>query len=164
MIEVFGADATPAFQPITYADGQDAPAAPPLLLRAGADDQTVRPANTPELAAAMRAAGGQADAALYPGIGHIGIITAFAPLFDGRAPVLDEVARFVTRPALAPPTLARPALSGRGVTGQRASRLSSISCQASSTGMPQAASRARRSRLTPSAISGGMPNSAPSPA
>ena len=110
VIEVFGADATPAFQPITYAGGQQAAVAPPLLLRAGADDRTVRPGNTPDLAARLRANGGQVDAALYPGIGHIGIITAFAPLFDGRAPVLDEVARFVTQPAGAQ----------LGVTAQRA--------------------------------------------
>ena len=97
VIEVFGADATPDFQPITYADG----GGPPLLLRTGTDDTTVRPGNTFRLAEKQRQAGGQVDAKAYKDIGHIGLITAFAPLFDGRAPVLDEVARFVTRPPAA---------------------------------------------------------------
>lgn len=81
----------PASQPITYVDGQN----PPMLLAAGTEDTTVSPRNTLRLSDRIRAAGGPVQRRFYPGIGHIGIITAFAPLFQGRAPVLDDVARFV---------------------------------------------------------------------
>ena len=43
----------------------------------------------------VAAAGGPVQSRIYPGLGHIGIVTAFAPLFSGRAPVLDDVWRFI---------------------------------------------------------------------
>lgn len=81
----------PASQPVTYVDGRN----PPLLLLAGDADTTVRPRNTESLAAKVAAAGGKVESKLYPGLGHIGIITAFAPLLEGRAPVLDDVWAFI---------------------------------------------------------------------
>jgi len=81
----------PASQPITYVDGSN----PPMLLLAGTADQTVNPRNTERLAARIREKGGPVQSKLYPGIGHIGILTAFAPLFQGRAPVLEDVWRFI---------------------------------------------------------------------
>lgn len=81
----------PASQPITFADGTN----PPMLLLTGDADTTVRPRNTQALAARIRQGGGPVEARTYPGIGHIGIITAFAPLFSGRAPVLDDVWAFI---------------------------------------------------------------------
>ena len=83
----------PLSQPVSYVDGRN----PPLLLLAGADDTTVDPRNTLSLAEKVRAAGGEARSQILPGIGHIGIITAFAPLFQGRAPVLNEVWTFIER-------------------------------------------------------------------
>jgi len=83
----------PLSQPVTYVDGGN----PPLLLLAGDADTTVNPRNTLSLAAKVRAAGGAAESRILPGIGHIGIITAFAPLFRGRTPVLDEVWDFIVR-------------------------------------------------------------------
>ncbi len=95
IIPVFApVDDGPASQPVTYVDGSN----PPLLLLAGDADTTVRPANTRSLAARVAAAGGAVASRIYPGIGHIGIVTAFAPLFSGRAPVLDDVWRFITQP------------------------------------------------------------------
>jgi len=95
IIPVFApVDDGPASQPVTYVDGSN----PPLLLLAGDADTTVRPANTRSLAARVVAAGGAVASRIYPGIGHIGIVTAFAPLFSGRAPVLDDVWRFITQP------------------------------------------------------------------
>ena len=76
-----------------------------LLVAALALDATVRPRNTEALAARIRARGGPVEARLYPGVGHVGIITAFAPLFDGRAPVLDDVWRFI---GALPPSPAAP--------------------------------------------------------
>ena len=81
----------PATQPITYADGH----APPLLLLAGSADETVRPRNTLALAARIRALGGVAEDRIYPGVGHIGLILAIAPLFQGKAPVVADVERFI---------------------------------------------------------------------
>lgn len=82
----------PASQPITYVDGHN----PPMLLLAGTADTTVKPRNTQSLAARITEAGGPVQAKLYPGIGHIGLVLAFAPLFQWKAPVLDDVWTFIT--------------------------------------------------------------------
>ncbi len=79
-----------ASQPITYADAH----APPLLLLAGTADETVKPRNTLALTARLQAVGGRVESKLYPGIGHIGLVTAIAPIFQGRAPVLRDVDAF----------------------------------------------------------------------
>ncbi len=81
----------PASQPITYVDGHN----PPMLLLAGEDDTIVNPKNTTSLAGRIKMSGGSVEAKLYPDIGHIGLITAFAPLFQWRAPVLDDVWCFI---------------------------------------------------------------------
>ncbi len=86
-------DDGPLSQPVTYVDGRN----PPMLLMAGTDDTTVNPLNTASLAEKVRAAGGPVEARALPGIGHIGIVTAFAPLFRKRAAVLDEVWAFIQR-------------------------------------------------------------------
>ena len=83
----------PASQPISYVDGHN----PPMLLLAGDADTTVQPRNTSSLAARIHDAGGPVEAKLYPGIGHLGIIVAFAPVLKARAPVLADVATFVGR-------------------------------------------------------------------
>ena len=83
----------PLSQPISYVDGHN----PPMLLLAGDADTTVNPRNTLSLADRVRAAGGPVEAQILPGIGHIGIVTAFAPLFRARAPVLDDIWAFIVR-------------------------------------------------------------------
>ena len=92
VIPVFGAANTPANEPYALVDGHNRP----MLLLAGADDTTVRPKNTLDLAARIRAAGGPVAENIYPDLAHIGIITAFAPLFRHRASVLDDVWTFVS--------------------------------------------------------------------
>lgn len=82
----------PLSQPITFADGHN----PPMLLLAGDADTTVQARNTSSLAARIGELGGPVESRVYPGVGHIGIVTAFAPLFQGNAPVLDDVWRFIT--------------------------------------------------------------------
>jgi len=84
-------DPGPATQPISFARGD----APKLLLLTGTDDHEVRPRNSAALAARMRALGGPVETASFSGLGHIGLITAFAPLFRWRAPVLRTVADFI---------------------------------------------------------------------
>ena len=81
----------PLSQPITYADGTN----PPMLLLAGADDTTVRPGNTQRLAARIAERGGIVESRIYPGLAHIGILTALTPLFAARAPVLEDIAGFI---------------------------------------------------------------------
>ena len=78
-------------QPMSHVDGRN----PPLLLLAGDADTTVQPRNTTELIRQVAAAGGPVDGRLYPGIGHVGLITAIAPVFSDRAPVLDDMWRFI---------------------------------------------------------------------
>lgn len=91
VIPVFGVDNTPAHEPYAFADGRG----PPMFLAAGTEDTIVMPRNTTELAARIRERGGRVTSRLYPGVGHVGLITAFAPVFQGRAPVLDDVTAFV---------------------------------------------------------------------
>ncbi len=81
----------PQTQPITYADGK----APPLLLLAGSADTTVLPRNTLSLAAKIRANGGRVEERIFPGVAHIGLVIAIAPLFQGKAPVLATVQAFI---------------------------------------------------------------------
>jgi len=82
----------PLSQPITYVDGH----APPMLLLAGADDTTVYPRNTVSLAARIASKGGAVQSRIFPGLGHIGLVTAIAPIFQGRAPVLAAVTDFIS--------------------------------------------------------------------
>ncbi len=97
---VFAAAADPReTQPVAQVDGGN----PPLLLLHGGRDDTCYPRNSLALASRVRAAGGVAEAKLYRGLGHIGIIAAIAPLLRWRAPVLADVVAFITG------TLARPA-------------------------------------------------------
>ena len=93
-IDAFGEWPDPAeTQPVTHADKS----APPALLMAGADDTLVKPRNSAALAERLNAAGVPAETKIYPGIGHIGILTAIAKPFRGQAPVLEDVADFAAR-------------------------------------------------------------------
>ena len=80
-------------QPVTHADAS----APPALLLTGADDTLVRSRNSEALAAKLREAGVAAELKLYPDVAHIGILTAIAKPFRGKAPVVADVADFAER-------------------------------------------------------------------
>ncbi len=97
IVPVFATCDGPASQPVTYADGRN----PPLLLLTGDADETVGPRNTASLAARVGAAGGPVQQKTYPGLGHLGIVIAFTPLFRSKAPVLDDIGAFIAarRPA-----------------------------------------------------------------
>jgi acetyl esterase/lipase len=83
----------PATQPIAHVT----PGAPPMLLATGLADTTVRPANTANLAAALRAAGNRVEERYYPQIGHAMTIGAFAGLLRPAAPARRDVLDFVAR-------------------------------------------------------------------
>jgi acetyl esterase/lipase len=92
-----------ATQPVTHAGAGD----PPALLLVAGQDTLVYPRNSQRLAAALQAAGVPAEVRTYPEIGHIGILTALARPFRGRAPVVRDMADFA-----------------RAVTSERGSRAS----------------------------------------
>lgn len=91
-IAAFGQAPDPAAtQPINFADGKN----PPLLMLHGDADDTVYLRNSIAMTSRVKAAGGDVTLKVYPGVGHIGIITSFAPLFDGKAPALADTVAFI---------------------------------------------------------------------
>ncbi len=87
----FGAWPDPqATQPINFARAD----APPMLLVTGADDTTVRPANTIAMAARLNAAGASADTRVYPALGHINILTGLSRLLRQSGTALDDMDGF----------------------------------------------------------------------
>ncbi len=70
---------------------------PPTLLLHGADDRTVGLFNTKEFAEALASHGTAVQTVVYPDIGHVGLVSAFAKPFRWRADVLDDVVAFVGR-------------------------------------------------------------------
>ncbi|MGL4811181.1 MAG: alpha/beta hydrolase [Beijerinckiaceae bacterium] len=80
-------------QPVLVADA----ATPPMLLLHGADDTTVLPRNSVRLAARLKALGRPVETKLYPGLGHVGIITAVTRTFSGQAPVTDDLVDYFNR-------------------------------------------------------------------
>jgi acetyl esterase/lipase len=81
----------PQSQPINFVSAQ----APPMLLLAGRDDDTVDPDNTLRLAARLRAVGGIVEDKLYPGVGHITLIAAFSGSLTFLAPVRAAALSFI---------------------------------------------------------------------
>lgn len=86
----------PATQPVNHVRADS----PPLLLATGDADTTVYPRHSEALAARLRAAGGQAELILYPGLPHTGPIKAIARPFRGHAPVLGDIAAFLAKHGL----------------------------------------------------------------
>jgi acetyl esterase/lipase len=78
-------------QPIHFARSD----APPLLLLHGTADTTVLPRNSDRLANAVTDLGGKAQIKLYPGVGHIGILTALSKPFRGKAETLVDSSNFL---------------------------------------------------------------------
>jgi acetyl esterase/lipase len=85
----------PESQPINFVRGD----APPMLLVHGLEDDTVRPKNSCNLAAALRAAGVPVTLKLYPKISHSDTVAALTSLLRGRAPTLADIRAFVDQGA-----------------------------------------------------------------
>ena len=85
-------------QPVNYASA----AGPPALLATADTDTIVRPRNSDALAGALTAHGVTVVRTRYPGIGHVGIITAIAKPFRWRAGVLDDAIRFARQVTVKP--------------------------------------------------------------
>ncbi len=89
----FGHEQEPATtQPIAFATADD----PPVLLLHGAKDTTVYPRNSETLHARLAQTDSDARLKVYPGLGHIEILTALSRPFRGKAPVLDDTAAFAS--------------------------------------------------------------------
>ncbi|MDH7638258.1 alpha/beta hydrolase [Sphingomonas oryzagri] len=92
--QTFGGAADPvSTQPVHYVEPGD----PPAFLATGDKDGTVRPANSDSLGAKLQAAGVPVERRRYPAVGHAGLVTAIAKPLRGRAPVLDDLTRFLNR-------------------------------------------------------------------
>ena len=87
----FGQEREPApTQPIRFASSDD----PPTLLPHGAWDTPVFPRSSHRLQASLVRAGVDARIQIYPDLKYVGILTSIARPSGGRAPVLDDLARF----------------------------------------------------------------------
>ncbi len=90
-IDTFGAVTDLATtQPVNYVRAD----VPPFLILHGSDDDTVRPRNALSLYEKLKAAGADVSLKVYPGIGHIGTITAFARPFRSGVSTLADVTAF----------------------------------------------------------------------
>jgi len=69
--------------------------APPMLLLHGLEDDTVRPKNSRNLAAALHALGVPVTLKLYPKLSHADTVAALAALLRGRASTLTDIRAFV---------------------------------------------------------------------
>ena len=87
LIEIFGGPNNPDIEAITFARAP----LPPILLIHGTADTTVYPRNSTNLAAAWRAAGAAVELKLYPDVGHVDVVAAFAGVLSGRAPTRADV-------------------------------------------------------------------------
>jgi acetyl esterase/lipase len=83
----------PESQPINFVRAD----APPMLLVQGQDDETVKPKNSRNLAAALQALGVPVTLKLYPKVSHADTVAALTALLRGRAPTLADIRAFVGR-------------------------------------------------------------------
>jgi acetyl esterase/lipase len=89
---IFGPpDQLAATQPINYVTGR----APPLFLGVDSGDKVVWPKNTYNLAAKVRAAGGQVEVKTYNHLSHALLVAALAPPVNVAAPVMRDVSAFI---------------------------------------------------------------------
>jgi acetyl esterase/lipase len=102
--ELFGeAPDKAATQPITFAG----PHSPPAFLASGDGDTTVRPSNTRNLAARLRAARVPVQERIYAGLDHADTLLVLSVTFRSKAPELAEMAAFLRQHAGDRPQQAR---------------------------------------------------------
>jgi acetyl esterase/lipase len=96
--DLFGPPETwPQARPVNFVGARD----PPFLLIHGADDDTVWPAQSEELARRLRAAGVPVRLRLYAGMGHVRPLLALR--WPRLAPVLDDTIDFIAAPRIGDP-------------------------------------------------------------
>ena len=67
----------------------------PMLLLTGDQDTTVRLTNTMALAARLKAVGAPVSSRIYPGLGHVDILTGMSRLLRQRGTALDDMDMFL---------------------------------------------------------------------
>lgn len=77
-------------RPIMFADA----GTPSALLLHGADDTTVLPKNSTQLAKALRDVGVKAHTFMYEGVGHAPLVLSLSPPFTGIASTLSDTTAF----------------------------------------------------------------------
>lgn len=88
---IFAGLATPApMQPLSFVTGGE----PPMLLLHGSRDETVYPANSHALAAAVRTAGGEAEV-VEADSGHIELVLTLVRPLKSRTGTLERIAAFI---------------------------------------------------------------------
>jgi acetyl esterase/lipase len=70
---------------------------PPMFLAHGDADTTVYPRNSQRLAERLRQWGNEVELKIYPGIGHVGLVTAMTSLLRSRASVAQDALDFLAR-------------------------------------------------------------------
>lgn len=68
---------------------------PPILFLHGADDKTVYPRNSSELADKIAARGGQAEVIIYPKLNHTDVVKVMSRHFDGGSTLKADLVKFV---------------------------------------------------------------------
>lgn len=69
--------------------------APPLLLMTGTEDDSVKPRNAIILTQRLTAIGAPVEFRAYAGLGHEDVVMSLSKPFRGKAPVLDDINRFL---------------------------------------------------------------------
>ena len=94
--EIFGDDARGRYdsQPINFVDGDE----PPMLLLQGVDDREVPPHNAEAMAERAQAMDGTAALKIYPDVGHVSIMLAFARGHHSHVPALADTLAFIADP------------------------------------------------------------------
>ncbi|WP_206240202.1 alpha/beta hydrolase [Novosphingobium terrae] len=82
-----------ATQPVHYAHRGD----PPAFLATGDKDTLVLPRNSDALAEGLRSHDVLVERRRYPGVGHVGLITAVAKPLRGHANVLEDMTAFARK-------------------------------------------------------------------
>jgi acetyl esterase/lipase len=90
-VTIFGGPAREETRPASFIDGKR----PAMLLLAGAAESPEVLVSHSKLAAHLKDHASEVEEIVYPGIGHMGIMLALAPGFRGRAPVREDIARFI---------------------------------------------------------------------
>ena len=91
LIDMFGGANRSETQPIHLVDGRR----PPMFLAAGAEDQTVLPRNTANMAARLRSFGSPVQQKIYPGVGHVGLLLSLTRWFRARSSLYADISSFI---------------------------------------------------------------------
>jgi acetyl esterase/lipase len=90
---IFAGASDAATQPVNLVT----PNRPPIFLAHGDADTTVYPRNSQRLAERLGQTGNEVELKTYPGIGHVGLVTAMTSLLKSRAPVAQDALDFLAR-------------------------------------------------------------------